>query len=311
MIALLLVPLLVPFAAPLFAHRLVRTLPPVTALWSLTVAAVVLAVSALASLGALLLPGALRLPVAARLGELVQPLAVGPGTLLGPAALLSAGALAVWVWTTSRAAVRQWRLYRTARSGAAGTRHTAGDLSIVDDDRADAFALPGKPGKIVVTSGMLRSLTPAEHAALFAHERAHLAGRHHLFLAVAELSARCHPGLRPVRAAIALAAERAADEAAAHAVGDRRLTARAIGRAALATRSAPGARPVFLPSATTGPVPARVAALLRHPAGRRRLVPALALLLLLCAGVSSAAATAGTVSLHHGVEVAQGEQSVR
>ncbi|GHH83701.1 hypothetical protein GCM10018793_46430 [Streptomyces sulfonofaciens] len=306
MIVLLVVPLLVPFAAPLLAGRLAGARHPVAALWSLTLAAVVLAVSTLVALGGLLLPGVLRLPVAAELGELVHPLAVGPEALLYPATLFSAAALAGWVWATWRSLVRQWRLYRRARSAADG-RQAAGDLSIVDDVRPDAYALPGRPGRIVVTSGMLRCLTPQEHAALFAHERAHLSGRHHLFLAAAELCARCHPGLRPLRGAIALAAERAADEAAALATGDRRLTARAIGRAALAARMAPDTRPAFLPSATTGPVPQRVSALLRRPAGRRRLVPALAVLLLLCAGISSGTAAAGALVLHRGVEVAQGE----
>ncbi|GHJ42581.1 M56 family metallopeptidase [Streptomyces sp. TS71-3] len=306
MIALLVVPLLVPFAAPLLAARLAGSRHPMAALWSLTVAGVVLAASTLVSLGGLLLSGVLGLPPGAELGELVQPLAVGPGGLLFPAMLFSAGALAVWGWATVRSVTRQWRLYRLARAAVDG-RHAAGDLSIVDDARPDAYALPGRPGRVVVTSGMLRCLTPHEHSALFAHERAHLAGRHHLFLAAAELCARCHPGLRPLRGAVALAAERAADEVAARVTGDRRLTAQAIGRAALAARAVPGARPAFLPSATTGPVPQRVAALLRHPVGPRRPVVTLAVLLLLCAGISFATAAAGAVVLHHGVEVAQGE----
>jgi Zn-dependent protease with chaperone function len=305
-IELLVVPLLAPFAAPLLTRRLVGRLDPTAALWALTAATVVLAVSSLASLGGLLLSGALKLPAVARLGSLIHPLHVGPTAFLLPATLLSAGALAACAVTACCSVLRQWRLLRVARVEA-DTRHAAGDLSIVDDDRPDAYALPGNPGRIVVTSGMLRSLEPREREALFAHERAHLSGRHHLFLVAAELSAHCHPGLRPLRGDIALAVERAADEAAAGVTGDRRLTAQAIGRAALASRAARESRPAFVPSAVSGPVPQRVAALLHRPSGPRRLVAAFALLLLLCAGVSSATAMAGDVSLHSGVEVAQGE----
>lgn len=115
-----------------------------------------------------------------------------------------------------------------------------------------------------MTTGMLRALDPAERDALLAHERAHLAGRHHFFLAGAELAALCHPALRSLRAPMGYALERCADEAAAMAVGDRRVAARAIGRAALAARAAEGAegRPRVALAATAGPVPRRVEALL-------------------------------------------------
>ncbi|MFD7082334.1 M48 family metalloprotease [Streptomyces sp. NPDC059918] len=59
------------------------------------------------------------------------------------------------------------------------------------DDRPDAFALPGgtrRAGRIVVTAGMLRALDPREREALLGHERAHSAGHHHVFPAVAQLA---------------------------------------------------------------------------------------------------------------------------
>ncbi len=69
---------------------------------------------------------------------------------------------------------------------------------MVDDPQPDAYALPdglrGR-GRIVVTSGMLRALGGHEREVLLAHERAHLAGRHHLFLAAALIAAQCHPAL--------------------------------------------------------------------------------------------------------------------
>ncbi|MFJ6793279.1 hypothetical protein [Streptomyces sp. NPDC091268] len=108
---------------------------------------------------------------------------------------------------------------------------------------------------------MLRTLSPAERAALLAHERAHLRGRH-VFVAAVELAALCHPALRALPEPPAYALERWADESAAEAVGDRRVTARAIGTAALASRAS--RRPGPAPAATTGPVPRRVAALLQQ-----------------------------------------------
>ena len=156
---------------------------------------------------------------------------------------------------------------------------------------------------------MLRSLGPAEREALFAHERAHNQAGHHYFLAAAELAAHCHPALRTLRATIRLAAERAADEAAATILGDRRLIATAIARAALAGQASRSTRPDFAPAATTGPVPQRVAALLTPPERRSRATRCTALLLAACAVLSVCAGATGVFAFHHQVEVAQGEES--
>ncbi|CAM5271793.1 Protease HtpX [Streptomyces alboniger] len=142
-----------------------------------------------------------------------------------------------------------------------------GELCVLDDLRPDAFALPGGPGRadrIVVTTGMLRALEPVEREALLAHERAHLAARHHLFLSAAHLAGWCHPALASVTCQVSFAAERAADEAAARRLGDRAVTARAVGRAALAVSRARGSAtaPASAPGAASGPVSARVRALL-------------------------------------------------
>jgi len=308
MTALLLIPLLLPFAMPLLARRALDRLAPVTALWALTAAALVLAGACVAALGALVLTGLLKLPAFAALGELIHPLRTPSGYLVLPVAAIATGLLTIGAWTLARSALRQTRAFRAARAEA-DRRPAAGDLCVVDSPEPDAYALPGRPHRIVVTTAMLRSLGPDEREALFAHERAHNQGGHHYFLAVAELAAHCHPALRPVRAAIRLAAERAADEAAATAMGDRRLLARAITRAALAGQDARSTRPDFAPAATTGPVPQRVAALLAAPAGHtRRSMCWVALLLAVCAALSATAATTGAIAFHHEVEIAQGEE---
>ncbi|MGX4694085.1 M48 family metalloprotease [Streptomyces sp. JNUCC 63] len=308
MIATLLLPLLLPFAAPALARRALDRLAPVTALWMITLSAVVLAGCSLAALGAFVLTGLLELPVFAALGELVHPLPTASGLVVFPAAAVSVGALAVCAGTLGRAVLKEFRAFRSAHTDA-GRRPAAGDLCVIDSPRPDAYALPGRPHRIVVTTAMLRSLDAAEREALFAHERAHNRGGHHYFLAAAELAAHCHPALRPVRRAIRLAAERAADEAAAAAVGDRRLTARAIARAALAGQEARSARPDLAPAATSGPVPHRVKALLTAPHVTRRAATCVAALLLACATASFTSSVTGLIDFHHRVEIAQGEES--
>ncbi|MFD6287725.1 M56 family metallopeptidase [Streptomyces sp. NPDC060205] len=308
MTALLLVPLILPFLAPTAARRTLDRLVPASALWVLTASALALAGACVAALGSLVLIGLLKFPAFAALGELVHPLRSPSDLLVLPAAAAATGVLALSAWTAVRSALRQTRDLRTARRQA-DSRPAAGDLCVVDSPHPDAYALPGRPHRIVVTTAMLRSLGPAEREALFAHERAHNRAGHHYHLAVAELAAHCHPALRAVRDAIRLASERAADESAAAAVGDRHLMATAIARAALAGHDSQSARPDFAPAATTGPVPRRVTALLEPIAVRSRAARWTAFLLVACTVLSVAAGTAGVVDFHHEVEVAQGEQS--
>lgn len=309
MITLLLVPLLLPWALAPLARRTAGRIRPDIALFSFTAATAALALGVVACLGALVLPLALRLPVVAGLARLLKPLQAGPAVLVCGASALAAGGLAVTVFAGMRGVAAEVTHWRAARDRVAGLPQ-AGGLCVVDDDRPDAFALPGgrRGGdRIVVTAGMLRALGSREREVLLGHERAHLAARHHLFLGVARLAGWCHPGLSAVLPQVSFAAERAADEAAARACGDRGLAARAVGHAALAASSGGACPPLPLLAAggTTGPVPARVRALLAQ-APARRVAPALLTIALLCTatGVSS---LAGAVWLHRGVESAQGE----
>ncbi|MBV6696874.1 M56 family metallopeptidase [Kitasatospora aureofaciens] len=115
----------------------------------------------------------------------------------------------------------------------------AGDLIVVADEHADAYALPGRPGRIVVTAGMLRTLSAEERAVLLAHERAHLTCRHHRYAAVAQFAVLVNPLLGRLRDEVAFGIERWADEVAVEAVSSRRIATRALARAALATACLP------------------------------------------------------------------------
>jgi Zn-dependent protease with chaperone function len=107
-------------------------------------------------------------------------------------------------------------------------------LVVVDDDRSGAFAVPGRPGRTVVTRGLLRRLDGPERRALLAHEAAHLRHRHVLHVQLTELAAAADPLLRPVVRAVRLAVESWADDAAVRAVGDSEIVARTLAKAALA-----------------------------------------------------------------------------
>lgn len=189
------------------------------------------------------------------------------------------------------------RVRRRAYRALAGL--PASQVAVLPDAEAYAYALPARrhdraaaqhsaPGRIVVSTAMLARLDSRERRALFAHERAHLAARHHRFLLAVQLAARANPFLLPLRTATEFCTERWADEDAARAVGDRRATARAVGKAALITRRAP--LPGLASFAAPGPVPRRVAALLGPVPPARSWPPALT-----PAGVAALVAAAGTV----------------
>ncbi|AJC55873.1 M56 family metallopeptidase [Streptomyces sp. 769] len=314
-------PLVMPLLAVPTARRLAESLPPRAAAWLLAGCVAALASCTAAALGLLT---AARGDCGCRLVAAFRPPGAGAAgrddaVVTVPAAPVAGALLACCAFAVARRALRHRAELRAARR-AADAHGLAGDLCVLPEAAPDAYALPGRPGRVVVTAGMLRALPPAEREALFAHERAHLAGRHHLFLLAAELAAVCHPLLRELRSPLAYALERWADESAAARVGDRQVTARAIGRAALAARThAAAPRPSAAPAATTGPVPRRVAALLGsdraadRPRGRslpggRRLIAAT---LLACVAFSAAGAVDAAADLHQTVETAQGEQPGR
>lgn len=60
------------------------------------------------------------------------------------------------------------------------------DVLWLAHDRPLAFSMAGRPGVVVATEGLTRHLPEDAVTAVFAHERAHLAGRHHLLVAAAE-----------------------------------------------------------------------------------------------------------------------------
>jgi Zn-dependent protease with chaperone function len=335
-------PLVLPVIVALTARPVAARLAPALATWLLTVSSVVLAAAAGAALGVLVIAGALHIPAVADVGHIsLRALRGGPPAGSVPVAV-AAGLMLV---AAAAAAVRAaWRRARAlVAAGHAAACLPAGQLAVIDDETADAFAVPGltpRHGRVVVSTGMLAALDPQQRRALVAHEHAHLAGRHHLFLAAAHLAAAANPLLRPAERAVAYTIERWADERAAEVTGDRRMTALAVGKAALAkTCRAPvraaaaragGAQPGAprraavtsavasgaamtgaaggasrAPLAQAGPVPRRVAALLDPRPGRWRRRAALAAIIAAIAVTSVVAAGEAAAGLHNVVETAQ------
>lgn len=71
---------------------------------------------------------------------------------------------------------------RLAARSAAGPS----DVLWLAHERPLAFSMAGRPGVVVATDGLARKLGPQAVAAVLSHERAHLAGRHHLLVTAAD-----------------------------------------------------------------------------------------------------------------------------
>ncbi|MFF1871500.1 M48 family metalloprotease [Streptomyces sp. CB03911] len=300
---LLILALVWPWAAAPAARRLADLLPPKAAALTLVGSAVALAGSTVWALGGLVAGGLLHLMLLAEEGGTpAGPSAAAPLAVAGGAALLVVAGLAGRLWHRQRQLLaRTWRSV---------DGHPDGDgLVVVPGGPADAFALPGhrgRPGRIVVTAEMLRTLDVDGRDVLFAHERAHLGGRHHLLARTVQLASAAHPAVRGLAAATSFQLERWADEEAAAAVGDRRLTATAVARAALAS-AASGRRPSLLPAIGTGPVPRRVGALLDAPPAppRGRALRTAAVALLAVVALSLTLSFGSAYGLHEYIEQVQ------
>ncbi|MFC9492046.1 M56 family metallopeptidase, partial [Streptomyces hydrogenans] len=262
-------PLVLPLTAWPVARLAEHHLHPRAATWLLSAVAAVLAVCSTLCLGLLVVVGTAQLPG--------NPLPDGWSDPEVRAAVPHdevAGRIAIpaLVAVVAACTVTAWRHLRVRRRAERALGGLAGSsVAVLPDPSPYAYALPGRRDRIVVTTGMLAGLSSGERRALFAHERAHLDGRHHRFLLTVRLAARANPFLRPLRTAVVYSTERWADEEAAEAVGSRRTVARAVGKSALISRGSPVV-PLAHFADAAGPVPRRVAALL-GPAPSPRIWP--------------------------------------
>jgi Zn-dependent protease with chaperone function len=147
----------------------------------------------------------------------------------------------VWVAVgTSRATSR---LATTALAATERLPTSGGPLvHVVASRRPIAYSFGGSAGGVVVSRGLLALLDDEERDAVLAHELAHLRLRHHRLLRFAQVVSTALgaavPAAADAAAFLARELEVIADQAAASQVGDRRIVARALARATLATARA-------------------------------------------------------------------------
>lgn len=214
--------------------------------------------------------GSLLLVVGACVSGHLSPGMVGTATFVGAwVALALVGALTALVVTrsdtmtlqTARGAVAAGVL--CSRYGRPFVDARGITVTVIPADRPHALSVTSSRGhQIVLTNGLVESLTAREVSAVVEHERAHLTGRHQWLIRLGSLNRSCFPRLPSARGldtSIRLLTELVADDVAArtcgHAdvaralhrmarlTGDDSLTARAIRITGAAART--GVEPEF------------------------------------------------------------------
>jgi hypothetical protein len=201
------------------------------------------------------------------------------GATVAGLGLTLAGAVAVRTALTAmthvRGAGRQaLRHAQTARL--VGQPEPALGAVLVEHPRPAAYCVAGRQPTVILTTGAVRVLDPGQLDAVLAHERAHLAGRHHWLVAMARIGHEVLPFLPLMRDAdeqVARLVELHADDAATRARDPRLLAT------ALVVLAAPGSPAPALAAGATDAVQ-RIRRLLGpcEPLGpaRRRLLRATA-----------------------------------
>jgi Zn-dependent protease with chaperone function len=189
---------------------------------------------------------------------------------LAAIAIVAGLAAAVLAWRYGRSVQRAQQQTRAHADVARITgRRLPGDdhAVILDAAQPVAYCLPGRPATIVVSTGALALLDKRQLAAVLAHERAHLASRHHLLIALTRGLAAAFPAV-PLFARgaehVARLAEMCADDAAARRSGRGPLIAALL---AMATGAAVPAQAL---AASACAVAARLQRLAEQPAPARR-----------------------------------------
>jgi Zn-dependent protease with chaperone function len=146
----------------------------------------------------------------------------GPGTQLALAVLVVsvAGFVAVLAARVGAALTRTRTRTREHAASARiiGRRVPGVDALIVDAPDKVVYCLAGRPGTVVVTSSAVTALDHGRLEAVLSHERAHLAGRHHLLLSTTRALASSLPRIRLFTAAaqdVSRLLEMCADDTAA------------------------------------------------------------------------------------------------
>jgi Zn-dependent protease with chaperone function len=151
------------------------------------------------------------------------------GATMAELGLVLAGALAA---RTALAAVGHLRAARRQALRHAHTARLAGHLEptlgavVVEHPQPAAYCVAGRCPTVIVTTGAMAALDSCQLDAVLAHERAHLADRHHALKAAARIGRQVFPLLpllRDAEAQVARLVELHADDTASRAADPRAL----------------------------------------------------------------------------------------
>lgn len=154
--------------------------------------------------------------LAGRIGSAAQIISLTTLTLLALATAVTATRL-----VTSLRHIR-FRTHEHADAVRIVGKRKEGNVVIIEADEPAAYCVAGRPPAIVLTTGALSTLSAAQLAAVLAHERAHLSGRHPLILATLRSLTTSLPRTPLTTAAcghVATLLEMCADDAAARSYG--------------------------------------------------------------------------------------------
>ncbi len=148
----------------------------------------------------------------------------GGAALAGAGTVLALAVIARVTWCVAGTLVRAGLARRRHRRGlAVAGRHDARlGAVVVEHHEPAAWCLPGAGRPVVLTTAAVEALEDAQLAAVLAHERAHLRGRHHLLVSLTGALAVAFPrvpGFRRCREQVARLAEMCADDAASATAG--------------------------------------------------------------------------------------------
>jgi hypothetical protein len=271
----------------LIAPLISRRVAPAIATWLLSTGGLIAAVSGVGALGLLAMTWIGQNPSIAAEGHWSITALRHADPVRFPVAICALAVFAgcvtrfIWVGTNrARAVAAAYRLNR-------GISDTGSDLVVLPEDRPDAYAVPGRPGRIFVTRGMLTLLSREECDVMLAHERSHLRHRHHWHRTAALVARSLNPLLIALPQSQDWLTERWADEDAARGA-DRATVAFALRRAAAASGATPVSpaphRPDGALAMASTTVDSRIAALHNEPP-RRRPVMVIAVLAVLVLSV--------------------------
>ena len=155
-------------------------------------------------------------------------------TLAGAVAARTAFTTVTHLRSTGQQALRHAQTARLV-----GRPEPALGAVLVEHSQPAAYCVAGRHPTVVLTTAAVQALDPGQLDAVLAHERAHLAGRHHQLIALAKIGRRVLPFLplmRDADAQVARLAEMHADDAATRTSDPRSLATALV---ALATAASP------------------------------------------------------------------------